>query len=557
MKDKRETKKWCPSPGASAASHVSETPDQRTFLAGSTPAVGLQAPPSGFGDDVIQEDYSSAEPVNTTLPLSNVSQAPQIAESAVFNNEVFDILHNYGEFVEEEEEKAPENLSSQTSSQWAPPSFISPSLRSNNRGFEDSLPLESSFVSPPSKTLNSSKVSSHADSTSIISPSRSILDEASHRMEVTESKVPKPSPSPPQQQIRAPPQRIPQTPPAEVRSPPVARESLPENLPKIIAPSPAYQRKEPVQKEVSKAAMDVSFMATQEDTQASASARKIPGPVGQLPPLKNRDQLREMEQARENEHLIRPSQAPVQTASRSSHTQKMEDQADFRNGAWLSMLCDQEMNPYGPNKLKTSLWWVKSVGWREPISSLIVSIKSLRLVEDDYRAVLRDPTGAMENCTISKAVSDKFPDFSIGCVLLLQNIAVFTPARGKSALALVPDNVVRVWPKIEMPRIELSQLSARIYTYTCIYDSIALPKNQQNGSTTAAGTQRRTALSSTQSHAVPSAAAPVLHEMPLPGPQMRGVIQNHSNALGAPSTTGASQRQVFRGTRTDTSNNLS
>jgi hypothetical protein len=139
------------------------------------------------------------------------------------------------------------------------------------------------------------------------------------------------------------------------------------------------------------------------------------------------------------------------------------------------MLCDLDLAPYGNKLLSTSLAWINNNGWKAPVPSLIVYVKSFKLIEDDYRAVLRDPTGAMEGCVIARSVADKHPDFTLGCVMRLQNVAVFTPSPGKHHLAILPDNIAQIWPRIDTPRSELLALSARVYTYNCIYDPSSLP----------------------------------------------------------------------------------
>jgi hypothetical protein len=148
------------------------------------------------------------------------------------------------------------------------------------------------------------------------------------------------------------------------------------------------------------------------------------------------------------------------------------------------MLCDKELPPYGNHRLDTSLAWIRKGGWQEPVTSLIVYVKSHRAVdsEDDYRAVLRDPTGVWDFNIISHCVADKFPDFTPGCVMQLQNVPVFTQRRGKHHLVITAENVVRIWPRIEMSRRELAPLSARIYDYQCIYDQIAKAKTKASNS---------------------------------------------------------------------------
>lgn len=403
--------------------------------------------------------------MDVTLPVSG-SAAPNIAPASVIRSDILDLLENYDDF-EPEEDPAVEYETSTVASEYALPN-----------SFE--LPEPTSSVNLPSISVLSKQ---YFDSVPLETRSTTPLQSASTRLQ-----SPLNLPTMPLTPLST----IPDTfgAPLSPSPPPLLHAvSAPAPVPVIHTSTPFRRHTEQtlaIQEEVNitnargladaapaRPTIDNSFMATQDELHPIL--RKIPGPAGHLPPLKNTTQMQELKQAaKENEALVRASQAPVQHA-RLIQAQKAEDQTDFRTGAWMQMLCDQDMLPYGPNKLTTSLDWIRRIGWENAVPSLIVAVKSLRAVEDDYRAVLRDPTGAMDGCTISKSVSEKFADFSIGCVLLLKDIAVYTYAKGRNYLVITPENVVRVWPRTDMSRAELASISHRVYTYNCIYAPVALP----------------------------------------------------------------------------------
>lgn len=439
-------------------------------MAGHTPAGFGARKFSDFGSDVSQDGTSTANSMDVTQPAQIEEIPPQLPQSSAIQGEIRDILENYADFDEDEMSAPavdlPHNPPTNASKTFQNAS--SSTFETVNETTMDSLPSEMTLSSthppapqkiltPPRSPLPS--INTIPDTFDEPSPPKSPSKGANHFSNSRLSHSPPPLPN------------VPQVPSSSMRPPqaPIL-EALPK-LPQSRIAQDTHLRE----------ALDNSFMATQDETQLPPGARKIPGPAGQLPPLKSLAQMHKLEQAaKESEALARASQAPV-SHSRSLHAQKMEDQTDFRTGAWLQMLCDQDMRPYGSNKLSTSLSWIRRVGWKKEVPTLIVHVKSLRLVEDDYRAVLRDPTGTFENSTISKTVSEKFADFSIGCVLMLKDISVFTPSKGKSYLVITPENVVRVWPKTEMSRQELAQLSHRVYNYTCIYEAIALPPSVNEG----------------------------------------------------------------------------
>lgn len=494
IEDRRPTKKPCTSEPSSLATHLSDTPNLNTHLAGSTPANRMPLPMDSFGSDVSQIE-PSFEPAtaSTVLVSPRASQVCLgIPPTAVFNSEVLDILEGYNDY-EEALEYRPTNSPTLLPLSTATASEIVTGISN----FETTNVVEATAG-------NTEAESSHPGPTapSLEVPTASPLATASQDVPTW------PSPLPP---TRIPPE-APETELTRLTSPTssshlerTAAHKAPPGL--EIAPSlPSHAFPPPEH------TMNDSFMFTQNDN--PVAQRRIPGPAGQLPPLKTAEQLqnlvhlqasqcaqtREITSTSNNFPATQRKTLPPRNSStsdqRSSHAKKIEDQTDFKTSSWASMLCDLDLEPYGSNKLATSLYSLRQGGWKSVIPSLIVYVKSFRLVEEDYRAQLRDPTGTLEQCTISRQVAESFPDFSIGCTMSLQNVPVFTPRKGVHHLLITEEKVIRVWPKSEMSREELSSLRASVYTYDCIYDPSAKPKQPTKPTSRIQHTQPDAATSS-------------------------------------------------------------
>ncbi|XP_049849422.1 uncharacterized protein LOC126318645 [Schistocerca gregaria] len=184
-----------------------------------------------------------------------------------------------------------------------------------------------------------------------------------------------------------------------------------------------------------------------------------------------KDELKESESASSlsKESFLKRSQT---AGSRSA----IEDQVDFRQPAWANMLVDLNLPPFARAEksselLSYHLKWVHTVGYWEKVPVLVVLIKMIRMVGDCARAVMKDPTGEYDWNTVHKSVFESYPDLTQGCVVQLRDVSVVSPEKNVHYLVVLPENVVRVWPKtVKIASKQLACLSRSLYQYSSIYE---------------------------------------------------------------------------------------
>lgn len=220
-------------------------------------------------------------------------------------------------------------------------------------------------------------------------------------------------------------------------------------------------------------------------TESQSNIRKIPGPAGALPPLKQGEKIRNDHEINDNENKYQDPTLVLGISSQFIRTSEkkmkkvIEDEVDFRQPSWASMLMDMDLPPFGHSKLNYSLWWVHEIGYKKKVPKLIVLVKSLKTAGDDYQCTLRDPTGEYDYNTIHRGTIEMYPNITQGCVLELKDVPVFTPRNNNHYLIITPKNINRVWPKnINIPYENLKKMDPRKNDLTSIYDESCL-KNQE------------------------------------------------------------------------------
>ena len=88
-----------------------------------------------------------------------------------------------------------------------------------------------------------------------------------------------------------------------------------------------------------------------------------------------------------------------------------------------------------------SIKFILSGGYIQKVPTLITTIKKFVPRDNDAFATLSDPTGEME-ATIHSSVIERHP-ISIGSVLIMEKISVFTPTRFSHYLNITNDNVIK------------------------------------------------------------------------------------------------------------------
>jgi hypothetical protein len=85
--------------------------------------------------------------------------------------------------------------------------------------------------------------------------------------------------------------------------------------------------------------------------------------------------------------------------------------------------------------------WVQGFRWKTP--ELVVLVKAVRFDSDDAKVTLRDPSGDMDG-TISRQTIEEFPDLQQGAVLVLKDVACFSPKQSVHHLIITEANVSKV-----------------------------------------------------------------------------------------------------------------
>jgi len=98
-----------------------------------------------------------------------------------------------------------------------------------------------------------------------------------------------------------------------------------------------------------------------------SNIRKIPGPAGALPPLKHGEKIRNDDELTTNNYqdpaLVLGISSQFIRTSEKKIKKVIEDEVDFRQPSWASMLVDMDLPPFGTSKLHQSLWWINTIGF--------------------------------------------------------------------------------------------------------------------------------------------------------------------------------------------------
>jgi hypothetical protein len=82
--------------------------------------------------------------------------------------------------------------------------------------------------------------------------------------------------------------------------------------------------------------------------------------------------------------------------------------------------------------------------WKTP--ELVVLVKCVRFDFDDAKVTLRDPSGDMEG-TVSRQTIEEYPELQQGAVLVLKDVACFSPRPSVHHLIITEANVKEVREK--------------------------------------------------------------------------------------------------------------
>eukprot|EP00041_Stephanoeca_diplocostata_P033854 m.1129297 g.1129297 ORF g.1129297 m.1129297 type:complete len:492 (-) comp24417_c0_seq2:2235-3710(-) len=279
-----------------------------------------------------------------------------------------------------------------------------------------------------------------------------------------------------------------------------------------------------------------------------SAKRRFPGPAGILPRLMSSNQLaggKEGGRRVTAKWTALQQQAQEQRQPQSPRPDNSPDAHSFESGAWITMLQAMKgFTGYRGGKgtevrMKHSIATVLHGGSRgKKVPMMCVMIKRFSLSDSDASITLIDPSGEMMG-TLHRGVFDKQApeEFCPGAVLVLKQVAVFSPAPKRHYLNITPNNILRLFPSEtlrptataprESPRTAAHNLStpARPASQSTRGVAHAKPTGNPPPSQLRGGTF---AAESTPSH-----GGPELHDSPQGTPSAQGGLRKYAHHISA------------------------
>jgi len=174
------------------------------------------------------------------------------------------------------------------------------------------------------------------------------------------------------------------------------------------------------------------------DRGQNRNQRKIPGPAGELGPLEPGD----IPLAAQPYRPI--STQVVNHRHNDQQNVRPEMDLDFKQGAWL--IVSDYMKELGQDLTQGSKMNIAKIldgGYKQKIPQLIVLVKACTVIGRNALLSLKDPTGEMEGTVHTEALSEH-TNITIGAVLVLTKVSVFSPTPTKHHLNITLDNITMV-----------------------------------------------------------------------------------------------------------------
>ncbi|XP_030937229.1 uncharacterized protein LOC115962516 [Quercus lobata] len=203
-------------------------------------------------------------------------------------------------------------------------------------------------------------------------------------------------------------------------------------------------------------------LTTQSQSQSQTSKSKssspplIPGPAGDLQSA--------MHHRRRTQEELVPTQEFIRRVVENPHR---HDDHDFSTNPWL---CALDFLSHQGNGVatRTTLSSIKNGLNSERVAQVVAIIKSCTPNGlGDMMVTLKDPTGSINASIHHKVLSEgEFAkDISVGAVLVLQKVALFSPSRSAHYLNITLSNLVKVISKESAPPVK-QKLSASPIKHT-------------------------------------------------------------------------------------------
>ncbi|XP_069093962.1 homologous recombination OB-fold protein isoform X2 [Pleurodeles waltl] len=181
-----------------------------------------------------------------------------------------------------------------------------------------------------------------------------------------------------------------------------------------------------------------------------SKSRRFPGPAGILPQPHTVKNLEEILVSTPHTPT-HGAMAKMRTQEESSSQQSVEE--EFGRGPWMTMKTElgiDEKNPTCFLQSYSVIMVLRKAALKQlpknKVPNMAVMLKSMVRSNVDASAVFRDPTGEMQGTLHHLLLEERESDLKAGCVLLLQQVGVFSPSSRSHYLNVTPNNVVKIYP---------------------------------------------------------------------------------------------------------------
>ena len=164
------------------------------------------------------------------------------------------------------------------------------------------------------------------------------------------------------------------------------------------------------------------------------SEQMIPGPAGGLSAKKDEMSDSSMEGIED-----------VMRAGLPYSGEREGSKKAFLSQAWVRMLYDNKMYPFGGEKASTNVRYVIKYGFLEKVPKICVVINEVVPLDTvNVKLKLMDPSGKISGMAPKKAL-DQFPEMKTGAVMSLRKVSVFNSSRTSHHLNIVPENIHKIY----------------------------------------------------------------------------------------------------------------
>ena len=141
----------------------------------------------------------------------------------------------------------------------------------------------------------------------------------------------------------------------------------------------------------------------------------------------------------------------TQAPAKATKLMRPEDDVDFRGGSKAWTKVSEHLLELGPDLSqgsKMNIAAIKGGAFRRKVGNLVVLVKGCTMIDGNMLLELKDPTGEMQG-SVHHVALNEHPEITIGAVLVLVKVSIFSPNPTKHYLNIVSDNILMCIPPVE------------------------------------------------------------------------------------------------------------